>query len=308
LPADLSAAVLIVLHLPPDAPSALAEILDRAGPLPAARAVHDAPLRRGRVYVAPPNRHLVVGRGHLRLVVGPRENGVRPSVDTLFRSAARAYGQRVVGVVLTGTLSDGALGLAAIKLRDGTTMVQDPDEALFSGMPNKALSVGRVDYCLPVAQIAQKIVELSQHPMGGAQHMDTSTDADSTQPTVHAADEPGDRASPKLANHASGLTCPECHGSLWELTADGETRFECRVGHAYGVEALVAEQGEAVEAALWASINSLQERAATFRKLVDASTVGRRGDTFRDRAEQTERHASVVFDLLRRLVAEGDIG
>src|SRR5207237_4949585 len=123
LPGDFAAAVFVVLHLPPDAPSALATILDRAGPLPAYQAKDKQPIEAGCIYVARPNRHLVVRRGYMGLEAGPRENSARPSVDVLFRSAARAYGRRVVGVVLSGTLHDGALGLAAIKMRGGVTVV-----------------------------------------------------------------------------------------------------------------------------------------------------------------------------------------
>jgi two-component system, chemotaxis family, protein-glutamate methylesterase/glutaminase len=165
LPADFPAALFVVLHLPPDAPSALATILNRAGPLPACQVRHKQPIEAGRIYVARPNRHLVVRRGYVTLEAGPRENSARPSVDVLFRSAARAYGRRVVGVVLSGTLHDGALGLAAIKLRGGVTVVQDPGEALFAGMPESALRITEVDHCLAAADIPTRLVELSQHTL-----------------------------------------------------------------------------------------------------------------------------------------------
>src|SRR5262249_29099224 len=149
------------------------------------------------------------------LTAGPRENGARPAVDTLFRSAARAYGRRVVGVVLSGTLRDGALGLAAIKMRNGVTIVQDPAEALFAGMPESAMSKSEVDYCLPAADIATHLVELTHHHFERSTMQPTETNPSDI--TVHAADEPLHQSSPKQPNAASGLTCPECHGSLWEL-------------------------------------------------------------------------------------------
>ena len=304
LPADFSAAVFVVLHLPPDAPSALPTILDRAGPLPAVAAEHSQPIQPGRIYVARPNRHLVLRRGHVALEAGPRENSARPAVDVLFRSAARAYGRRAVGVVLSGTLRDGALGLAAIKMRGGVTIVQDPAEALFGGMPESALRTTEVDYCLQTADIPKRLVELTQH----AFEQEPMPSESQQEPTLHAADEPDGQFSPKLPNAASGLTCPECHGSLWELEEAARFRFECRIGHTYSVDALLAEQGEAVEAALWAAVNSLQERAATFRRLAEGASTHPNGPAFLERAEQVEHHAEALLGLLRGLIADGQVG
>ena len=305
LPADFPAAVFVVLHIPPDAPSALATILDRAGPLPAGRAEHHEPIEPGRIYVAPPNRHLVVHRGQVVLEAGPRENSARPSVDVLFRSAARAYARRAVGVVLSGTLHDGALGLAAIKMHGGVTIVQDPSEALFAGMPESALRTTEVDYCLPAVDIPTRLVELTQHTFETGL---MPSEPDQSEHTIHAADEPDGQLSPKLPNAASGLTCPECHGSLWELNEGDSFRFECRTGHAYGVDALLAEQGEAVEAALWAAVNSLQERAATFRRLADNAAAQATGPAYVERAELIESHAEALLQLLRGLIADGQVG
>ena len=303
LPVDFRGSVFIVLHVPPHLPSALADILARASQLPCAAARDDEPIEPGRIYVAQPNRHLVVRDGRVKLEFGPRENSARPSVDMLFRSAARAYGPRVVGIVLSGMLSDGALGLAIVKLRGGITMVQDPEEAAFAGMPQSALSTARVDYCLRVADMAPRLVELSNHVIRQERMRDT--EHDSSEPTGHAADEPHG-SGPKRANAASGLTCPECHGSLWELRNEDSPRFECRVGHAYSVEALLQEQGETVEAALWAAINALQERAATLRRLGGAGRLSK--SMFVERADLTERQAEVLHGLLQTLVENSTIG
>jgi two-component system chemotaxis response regulator CheB len=307
LPPEFAAAVFVVLHLPADSPSALATILRRSGPLPVSQSDDGLPIEPGHIYVARPNRHLVVHRGRMTLDAGPRENSARPSIDVLFRSAARAYGRRVVGVVLSGTLHDGALGLAAIKLRGGVAVVQDPSEALFRGMPDSALKSAQVDFCLPAAEIPAQLVQLTQ---SAVERVPMNTpDREETTPSLHAADEPDYQASPKLPNAASGLTCPECHGSLWELTEkDGKGfRFECRVGHTYSPDALLREQGEAVEAALWAAVNSLQERAATFRRLqTGARSVKNPG--YAERAELTERHAATLLDLLRHLIDDYEVG
>jgi len=161
LPSDFGAAIFVVLHVPPAASSSLANILSRAGPLSATAARDREAIQAGRIYVAQPNQHLVLRPGQVGLESGPLENSTRPCVDVLFRSAAHAYGRRVVGVVLSGALQDGALGLAAIKLRHGVTIVQDPAEAMFAGMPQSALSTSEVDYCLTLAEIPRHLVELN---------------------------------------------------------------------------------------------------------------------------------------------------
>jgi two-component system chemotaxis response regulator CheB len=164
LPADLPAVVCVVLHLPAQSPSMLPTILSRAGPLPAVQARDGMAIEHGRIYVAPPNHHLLVERRRIRVLHGPRENRHRPSVDPLFRSAALAYGPRVLGVILTGTLDDGTAGLQAVKQRGGVAIVQDPADALYSGMPRSALEHVAVDYCLPLARIAPLLERLAREP------------------------------------------------------------------------------------------------------------------------------------------------
>jgi two-component system chemotaxis response regulator CheB len=157
LPPDLAAAICIVVHIAPTAPSALARILQRAGPLACHQACDGDPLRAGQILVAPPDHHLVIEDDHIRLTVGPRENGHRPAVDALFRSAAAERDGRVIGVVLSGNRDDGTVGLASIKSRGGATIVQDPEEALYSGMPASALANVSVDAVVSSDQIAEVI-------------------------------------------------------------------------------------------------------------------------------------------------------
>ena len=147
------AAVFVVLHLPSDARSMLPSILARAGPLPARQAVNGGIIRPGHLYVAPPNRHLLLEGSAMRLDLGPRVNGVRPSIDVLFRSAARSFGARTIGIVLSGTHNDGTSGLDVIKVRGGVAIVQDPEEARFAGMPKSALERVQADYVVPVAEM-----------------------------------------------------------------------------------------------------------------------------------------------------------
>ena len=161
LPADFGASILVVLHTSPESPGILGNILDRAGALAAANAVDGERIQPGRIYVAPSDHHLLVEPGRLRLTRGPKENRFRPAIDPLFRSAASVYGPMAVGVILSGNLDDGSAGLRAIKQLGGAAIVQDPEEALFPSMPRSALEHVRVDYCLPVAEIASVLTRLA---------------------------------------------------------------------------------------------------------------------------------------------------
>src|SRR4051812_46304658 len=151
-PRDIRASILIVLHISRGR-SMLPEILTRAGRLPAAHPTDREPLQYGRIYVAPPDHHLIVQDGVARVVHTASENGVRPAVDPLFRSAARVYGSRVIGVVLTGALDDGTAGVAAIKEVGGVTIAQDPEEAFSPGMPRSAINTGFIDHVLALRDI-----------------------------------------------------------------------------------------------------------------------------------------------------------
>src|SRR5262249_20647147 len=198
------------------------------GQMPALTPVNGERIQPGRIYVAPPDRHMLIKRGYIRLVRGPRENGRRPSIDPMFRTAARAYGKRVIGVVLSGALDDGTAGLIAIKMQGGTTIVQDPDEALYDGMPRSAIAHADVDHVMTIEQIAELLVQLSEQPLekGGneplSDEMEQETDiAELDLRALHSVDKPG---------IPSRFSCPECHGVLWEID-DHIVRFRCRVGH-----------------------------------------------------------------------------
>jgi two-component system chemotaxis response regulator CheB len=160
LPADLPATVCIVLHRGAGSVSALASVLNRAGPLPCRTAVDGEPLVLGEILVAPPDRHLVVADGHVALTHDPPEHGLRPSVDVLFRSASAAYDGRTIGVVLTGTLDDGSAGLATIKRAGGGAIVQDPAWAMYPGMPASAIASVEVDAVVALDQVAARVVDM----------------------------------------------------------------------------------------------------------------------------------------------------
>jgi two-component system chemotaxis response regulator CheB len=233
LPPELPAAVLVVLHLMSAGTSVLADILDRAGTLPATQARDGERLERGHVYVAPPDSHMLLRGANVHLSAGPRENGHRPAIDPLFRSAARAYGPRVLGVILSGTLDDGTDGLRLIKQHGGATVVQDPDDAAYGDMPRNAIEYVHPDRIVPLAGLGATLFELIDSPL--AQLGGSAIAEPASQPTDLVDSEPG-REGPD--GDATLLTCPDCGGVMLERHEDGLVRFACQVGHAYSPQSL----------------------------------------------------------------------
>lgn len=299
LPGDLDAAVLVVLHMAPDAPSVLAAILNRVGPLPAQFARKGEPILNGHVYVAPPGRHLIVEDGHMNLHAGPKENRFRPSIDVLFRSAAFACQQQAIGVVLTGLLDDGTAGLKAIKDCGGTAVVQDPAEARFPSMPESALKHVAVDYCLPLAGIAALLGQLSEAPMQEPPGMPTPKQvAIETRIQLQGY---SDESELNQLGHPSVYACPECHGALWEIQEEQLVRYRCRTGHAYTGRSLLAEQAEAKEAAMWSLLRGLEELESLATRLaVVEATPPASGDSQDLRAYAGEIRQKLA--LMRRIV------
>jgi two-component system chemotaxis response regulator CheB len=302
-PAELPAAIFVVLHLTPDARSNLPAILSRSGPLPASHAVDGETIRRGQIYVAPPNRHLLLEGDHMHLSIGPRINSVRPSIDVLFRSAARTFDARVVGVVLSGTLDDGTLGLDAIRMRGGLAVVQDPEEARFSGMPRSAIERVDPDYVLPVAEIPALLTKLTAGAPQGVPAAEGSNAVDDEVTAGYSIDDAAPPPREKRGNAASGFTCPNCHGSVWELEDGGLPRIECRVGHAFSLDAFLGEQAIALEDAIWSAINSLEERATTLRRFAARSVQApRTRQRYLEQAETVQAQAELLREGLARVI------
>ena len=299
LPEDLAASIFVVLHIPANSTSILAKILDRAGRLPAVTAKDYEAIQPGRIYVAQSDYHLLVKRGHVRMTRGPKENTSRPAIDPLFRTAARYYGRRVIGVVLTGTLDDGTAGLLSIKSRGGIAIVQDPDEALYSGMPRSALENVAVDHCLPLAEIPALLVRLVNEPVEEEGESAVSNDM---QKEIDIAEMELDELKDEHRPGApSRYTCPECHGVLFEIDEEALLRFRCRVGHAYSAETLLSEQSGALEAALWAALRSLEENVSLARRL--AERMRERGNMisatrFDERADELQNRVGVIRNVL----------
>ncbi len=307
LPAGLPAAVFVVLHMPAYGHSVLPDILNRRGPLPAAHPENGEAIQTGRIYVARPDYHLLIREGRILLTRGPAENNHRPAVDTLFRSAARAYGPRVTGVVLSGTLDDGTAGLQSIKLRGGMALVQDPKEAMFAGMPRSALENVAVDAVLPLAALAEMVVRLAgpsaaQEGLSVApEPMTPNLAATDLEEDVAVAEMHLDALEERAEGKPSGFSCPDCHGVLWEISEGELIRFRCRVGHAFSPESLFAAQSSGLEEALWAALRALQESAALAERLHSRSSE--RGHVlsaqrFADQAHDARTRAATIHDVL----------
>ena len=303
LPGDLPAAVFVSHHFPATSVSALPDILRRSGPLAASHAVHNERIEPGRIYIAPPGRHMLIGRDRVQLSRGPRENGHRPAIDPLFRTAARFYGPRVVGVLLSGSLDDGSVGLMAVKQHGGTAVVQDPDEALHDGMPRSGMARVEVDYILPISEMAQLLIRLARKaaaPQEGRQAMlpEDHEPLDPAQAGTAALEE-GPLPGPPTA-----LTCPECGGAIWESVDRELVRYRCHVGHAYTADSIVVAQASVVEAALWTAVRALEERAELSRRLAGRSR-NRGLDRLAKRYEAAVQKAELGSNAIRHLLLSG---
>jgi two-component system, chemotaxis family, protein-glutamate methylesterase/glutaminase len=300
LPSDLNAAVIIVLHVPSNGTSVLPRILNRAGNLPASHAQDGEVIVQGRIYIAPPDYQLVVKPGYLRLARGPKENGHRPAIDPTFRTAARAYGQRVVAVILTGTLDDGTAGLVAVKMRGGMAVVQDPDDALYAGMPRSAIeNVEDIDYILPLSKIPSTLVALAN----------TSVQAELEKPITKELEIECDIAELNIKavendnrpGKVSIFACPDCGGNLWEIQEGSLLRFRCRTGHAYSAKTLLAEQSDSIEEALWIAFRALEEKASLTDRL--ATRMNKHNQTLSaerltQQAIAARQHSAIIKELL----------
>jgi two-component system chemotaxis response regulator CheB len=265
LPIDLPAAVFVVLHLPPQGVGILSTVASSAGPLPVVQAENGMIIRNGQVYLAAPDHHLLIFESHIMLGRGPRENMVRPAIDPLFRSAAMQYGPRVIGVVLSGLLSDGAAGLNAIKRCGGVALVQDPSDAIADEMPLRALETTTVDLCVPGARLGDVLSDLAREPAGRALPVPPEI---SLEVEIAAGERIGSDSLTRIAEPAP-LTCPSCGGVLSTIKMGQPLRFRCQVGHAYTADALAKEQESRVDEALRVALRIIGERAELVQRMAD---------------------------------------
>ena len=278
LPPDFPAAVFIVLHVGAN-PSILPDILKWVSALPVSHAIDEAPIENGNIYVAPPDHHLILRRGRVHVTRGPKENNARPSVNTLFRTAAVAFGNRLAGIVLTGSLNDGTVGLWEIKRHGGITIVQDPAEAPYPSMPQSALDSVRIDYVLKVAEMAPLLSKLAC-----GSNLEEQMESRPKNPLEGA--------------NFSGLTCPECRGPLWEEPQSKPKELVCRVGHRFSFESLLEQHAVATERILWAAVLAVEEETLLAQRAAQRADTQETRQAYEQEAQRKERQAALIRQTL----------
>lgn len=294
---DFPASILIVQHVLPDSRSLLPEILNRFSSLPVKTAEDGDVFQEGNIYVAAPDHHLVVTGKRLRLTRTARENRCRPSVDVLFRTTATSHGSRVIGVILTGNLDDGAAGLLAVQECGGLTVVQDPADAAYRGMPDSALRFVSPDHVVSVVKLGGLLNRLvgQEVEKSGLNPADRELESsiESTEPsTAEKVEEMGTLVP---------VTCPDCGGPLWEIDDQPAPRFRCHTGHSFGMESLVDGYSDVTERSLWTALRVMDEKTRTLERLADDHTLRGHhgtGNAFKNRAAESRLHAEEIRRFL----------
>jgi two-component system chemotaxis response regulator CheB len=297
LPRDLPAAVFVVLHIPARGLGILSTVAAAAGPLPVRQAESGMAIENGHVYIAAPDHHMLVFDNRIMLGRGPRENMVRPAIDPLFRSAAMFYGPRVIGVVLSGLLSDGAAGLNAIKRCGGLALVQDPSDATADEMPLRALESTMVDLCVPSARIGDVLSDLAHETAGSPLPVPPEIQL---EVDIAAGERINTEILGRIADPAA-LNCPGCGGVLSKLKVGNPLRFRCQVGHAYTADILAQQQEGRVDEALRVALRIIEERAELVRRMAeDGRQSGRRAvaEMYDARAEEYREHAEIIRQVV----------
>ena len=302
LPAGIDAAIFVVQHMAADQQSYLPKLLGDITDLPVSSPRDEEPFERGHVYVAAPDHHLLLSENRVRVLRGPQENRFRPSIDALFRSAARTYGPRVVGMVLTGYLDDGTVGLQTIKKRGGITVVQDPKEAEYPSMPRIALRYVKIDYTVPIAEAGELLTRLVAEPPAAAEDFPTTPAIEiesniaeqvmNTKEFLENVERIGERTT---------YTCPDCNGSIWQIGDEEPLKLRCHVGHSFTGEVFSAEQSRTVESALWSAIRIMEEKVTFSRQLAERKrkqNLNDEADAYENEANALDREVATVRDLI----------
>ncbi|KUM25082.1 protein-glutamate methylesterase [Mesorhizobium loti] len=305
LPAGLPAAVFVVLHV--GQVSYLPEILDRAAALKTSVAENGATFKTGHIYVAPPGFHLLLHGDHMMLRRGPRENLARPAIDPLFRSAALSYGASVIGVLLSGSLSDGTAGLRAIKAVGGLAVVQHPKDTLVPSMVESALHYVEIDHCLPASKLGGLLAKLAAEPAGETLPAPPGVRLEAAV----AAQEHSTMKNEDRLGELSVFTCPECHGPLWEIEDGDMLRYRCHTGHAFTADAVMEAQAIEADEILWSLLRSHQQRAGFARRMAERERTRDRSELAADfgrRAKEYEADAALIESILesRRVQVTGN--
>ncbi|MBD2700035.1 chemotaxis protein CheB [Spirosoma sp. BT702] len=303
LPADFGAAIFVVLHVSPHSPSYLPEILAHAGKLTVSHPIDGELVRPGHIYVAPPDHHMLVEYDQVVVKKGPKENRFRPSIDALFRSAAYTYGPRVIGIVLTGLLDDGTSGMWSVKRLGGLTIVQEPDEAMYSSMPDSVLNNVEVDYRVSVAQMATLLTELIQETVADKSDLlPEEQELMEAEVNIAAQDSAFEQGIIDLGE-LTPLTCPECSGALVSIKEGKLIRYRCHTGHAFTANTLLAETTKVVEESFWKAIRSLEETVILLEQSGKQFAEGgnmEAAEQFLSKAQETRKRAQLAHDFAFR--------
>jgi two-component system chemotaxis response regulator CheB len=285
LPRNIEASIFVAIHLAADVKSTLPQIIGHATNRHAIHPTNDMAIEPGTVYVAPADRHLTIRDGKVEASIGPKQNGHRPSIDVLFRSAAYCCGPRVIGVILSGMLDDGVAGLSTIIRRGGVSIAQDPRDAPFPDMPNHAIDHNVVQHILPVSQIAPMLQRLVE----GEELEERSMIRESLIPA--------------RGEHPSVFVCPECGGTLFETPDDTLMQYTCRVGHTYSPETLLHDQKEKIEATIWAAMRMFEEKSDLLRRMIEraqSSRAPRSAKRYEDQQEEIQDHLAILRSIIEQ--------
>jgi two-component system chemotaxis response regulator CheB len=289
-------AVFVVIHFPGDKISRLPEILNKAGSMTAVHAKNNEVISHGKIYIAPPDFHMIVSKGKIFLSSGPKENGFRPSVDVLFRSAALAYKSDVTGIILSGAMDDGTAGLMAVKEAHGTSIVQDPDEAIVSGMPGNALKYVPVDYCMPASEIHMLLKDTSFINKQVKKHKSVKNNIILEWENEIALGKSTDMATIKRYADSTRYICPLCEGPLFRMKNGKIPRYRCFIGHAFSAETLLNKTSEKIEHLLWTAYRTLDEKKEMLQNIVVSKSE----------LKQMEKEIDDQLTKLNRLIKENE--
>jgi two-component system, chemotaxis family, protein-glutamate methylesterase/glutaminase len=295
LPTDLPASIVIVQHM--DAGNSGEPLLRRLGRHQAFHpklAEHGEHLKTRRIYIAPPDNHLLIKERKMLVTKGAAENRYRPGIDPLFRSAAVSHGSRVIGVVLTGMMDDGTAGLIAVKRCGGVTVVQDPRDAAYSGMPLSALDNATVDYCVSIAEMGPLLTTLVAQRQGKKKAVpeDVRTEAAIAERVL------SDISQVNSLGEQVPYNCPGCGGVLWKIDGPGEKRYRCHTGHSYSGLSLLASQSEKIEEMLWISLRMFEERKNLLTSMARDSATATVRSKNRRQAKETQGYIERVRAML----------
>jgi two-component system chemotaxis response regulator CheB len=303
LPGDLAASIFVVLHVSPHSPNLLPDILSHAGPIKAIHPQDGQLFQPGHIYVAPPDHHMLIEYDQIIVKKGPKENRFRPSIDALFRSAAYTYGPRVIGVVLTGMLNDGASGMWSVKRLGGIGIVQEPEDAMYSSMPDSVLEYVDADHVVPVKQIGTILEKLIAETVIEKPELDPEEDRlMGVEINIAAQDSAFEQGIIELGE-LTPLTCPECTGALISIKEGKLIRYRCHTGHAFTASTLLAETTKTVEDSFWKAARSLEEAVILLEQSGKQFAEGGNSEAaeqFFEKAQQARERAKVAHELAFR--------